>query len=468
MKKILRSVKWFFRYHPVVAGCMILCLISVLSWGAFDTWAKIKLRLTIRSIEREGVICQYSGFEERCTPSPGEILSEFSRIGEALSSAERKYMSDTGNFDVAAFVAGEGKLIEEADTFLDRNPQLFFVRDFAVTCQNELPETHYCRIWARINAERFSLLTREGRIEDAVRLFHLTARLRDYLLNDLSFFNGWLAAFAVERSRIELLSELALTGEIAAFSPEQLRRWEQDAETVEKVFRERLSAVAEGIMCMYSAIGMNPGQFRMEARGPANSRRWLPALFTRPIVRLDAARELEFCRESLRILSATENLEQVKEEIYSLKMKFFGFKPSSAAVIGSLLSNDGSLELFPSAAGKVYAGLRTLRAGLAAERFLRDHGRPPATLEELVPEYLPEVPRNPFTGDPLKLESGRLERLLPAEQGMGQFFPEKPEIEPFEGFRIYGGGDQAITPVGSTRMSRRGELPVWCRRWKTE
>lgn len=76
---------------------------------------------------------------------------------------------------------------------------------------------------------------------------------------------------------------------------------------------------------------------------------------------------------------------------------------------------------------------------LAAERFLRDHGRPPATLEELVPEYLPEVPRNPFTGDPLKLESGRLSRLLPGG-----------ELETFEGFRIYGGGAPSVSPPRSS------------------
>jgi hypothetical protein len=37
-------------------------------------------------------------------------------------------------------------------------------------------------------------------------------------------------------------------------------------------------------------------------------------------------------------------------------------------------------------------------AALAAERFRRRQGRPPETLEELVPQWLPSVPLDPYTG----------------------------------------------------------------------
>jgi hypothetical protein len=45
--------------------------------------------------------------------------------------------------------------------------------------------------------------------------------------------------------------------------------------------------------------------------------------------------------------------------------------------------------------------------GLAVARFRLLHGRAPLTLDELVPELLPEIPADPFTGQPLryKLES---------------------------------------------------------------
>jgi hypothetical protein len=45
---------------------------------------------------------------------------------------------------------------------------------------------------------------------------------------------------------------------------------------------------------------------------------------------------------------------------------------------------------------------------LAARLHTTDHGTPPATLEALVPEYLPSVPLDPFTGKPMSLTGTRL------------------------------------------------------------
>lgn len=44
-------------------------------------------------------------------------------------------------------------------------------------------------------------------------------------------------------------------------------------------------------------------------------------------------------------------------------------------------------------------GSRVAAVSLAAQLFRHDHGRWPATLEELVPVYLPDVPRDPFATD---------------------------------------------------------------------
>ena len=53
-------------------------------------------------------------------------------------------------------------------------------------------------------------------------------------------------------------------------------------------------------------------------------------------------------------------------------------------------------------AGRTLAHLRSARVIVAIERFRREHdGRPPASLSELVPTYLAELPQDPFTGKPL-------------------------------------------------------------------
>jgi hypothetical protein len=49
--------------------------------------------------------------------------------------------------------------------------------------------------------------------------------------------------------------------------------------------------------------------------------------------------------------------------------------------------------------------LRCAAAGLAAERYRRDHGHWPKTLEELKGKYLSEVPIDPYDGKPLRLRS---------------------------------------------------------------
>jgi hypothetical protein len=49
--------------------------------------------------------------------------------------------------------------------------------------------------------------------------------------------------------------------------------------------------------------------------------------------------------------------------------------------------------------------LRCARTALAFERYRRAHdGKPPKSLEELVPAYLAEVPRDPAVGEPLQFE----------------------------------------------------------------
>jgi len=50
------------------------------------------------------------------------------------------------------------------------------------------------------------------------------------------------------------------------------------------------------------------------------------------------------------------------------------------------------------------ASNRAAAAVIAAERFRLEHGRLPKDLEELVPEFLAEVPADPFTGEPMKMK----------------------------------------------------------------
>jgi hypothetical protein len=61
-----------------------------------------------------------------------------------------------------------------------------------------------------------------------------------------------------------------------------------------------------------------------------------------------------------------------------------------------------SLQKIGESSRRLQAYLRCAIAGVAAERYRRDHGRWPAALGALTPDYLGAVPADPFDGQPLR------------------------------------------------------------------
>jgi hypothetical protein len=56
------------------------------------------------------------------------------------------------------------------------------------------------------------------------------------------------------------------------------------------------------------------------------------------------------------------------------------------------------------ASRRVQADQRCALVALAAERYRRDHGRWPASLDQLAPDYLKAVPADPYDGKPLRYQ----------------------------------------------------------------
>jgi hypothetical protein len=68
-----------------------------------------------------------------------------------------------------------------------------------------------------------------------------------------------------------------------------------------------------------------------------------------------------------------------------------------------------ALEKVSEAARRKLAHVRCMIVTLAVERYRQKHGTWPETLNQLVPEMIPEVPLDPFDGEPLRyirLEDG--------------------------------------------------------------
>jgi len=61
-----------------------------------------------------------------------------------------------------------------------------------------------------------------------------------------------------------------------------------------------------------------------------------------------------------------------------------------------------AVDAFTAATARDAAMNRATDAAIACERYRRRHGKLPQSLEELVPEFLPKVPSDPFDGEPLR------------------------------------------------------------------
>jgi len=97
---------------------------------------------------------------------------------------------------------------------------------------------------------------------------------------------------------------------------------------------------------------------------------------------------------------------------------------------------------------------RCAKAGIAVELFRRKYGKLPDKLSELVPEFLPSIPVDPFDMKELRYVKGELDFVFtdaleplvpPAGSGMlsrtatssGKNYPTKEEIVKANGFRVY-------------------------------
>lgn len=100
------------------------------------------------------------------------------------------------------------------------------------------------------------------------------------------------------------------------------------------------------------------------------------------MIRLDMA---DFLLQSGRVIESSRG---------PLPSMFASFKHERNGILGEFGAFDSMIhnEL------RTVATLRAARTAMAVNRFRRDHGHLPQTLEELAPAYLPAPPIDPFTG----------------------------------------------------------------------
>ncbi len=423
-------------YRRIVTGALIL-LAPVFAYFVFSIDADSRLEGEVRKLKAQGIRCRAADIAAAHHPSPKTVTDEFTRIAEAIGKLPLPEAEQPKNRE----------LLDQADAFLAAHPELVFPRDFSRGLWNvELPELALIRSWMKRNHQRINQMLTEGKAEEAALLFDRSAALRDYGLAE-PILISFLVGVSIESLRQQPLVEAAEAGRIDRFGSPTLHRWLESLVPLEKREQPAHPLTIDTALAGWRDLADDPAPlgnpFPITVLPGFPS--WMSGMpLPRPVRRLDVAKNVDWmlrCRQAASLDHLPKEYEALDKEIADLP----GWRNITRAL------TPGLTQVLKRACDE-YGRYRTLRTGLAVELFFRERGRLPETLEELVPEFLPEVPVNPFTQKPLQYEKGKLARLD----------NQKQTIE-FQGYRIYGGGNPDDRETDPPRPDQAPRIPVWNR-----
>ena len=458
--KFQRISDWS-RRHPAAVGCLGLIFLIVALFVGFDCYSRIRLASEIRTLERMGIPCDIAEFEarQRKLGASEKLTREFLSFCEAISLEESVPASppaETVLFEpeeLPKFLAGHGTEIRAADRFLAEHPDLILWRDCSADLLWDIPfpGLNQIRAYIRLNHDRFDCALQKNDPAEAARNFDRSAILRDYVLRD-PFLLSLGLAHALENIRQRALFKAALHGEIRQFDSVTLKRWAESMPEVETAFRTGWRLAWENELGCIVDCANHPQQLLRITAGVSEPSSRLIGMVLSPFIRLDAATSVRMVREAVLPVGELDNmsarvqrLQPYEEFLISRRSKSAYFVPVSKS---ALLMTAAPLN---ETSSRIYARCRVLRTGLAVELFLRKYGRLPQKLDELVPEFLPAVPVNPLSGNPLRFEAGTLE-----------YTPAGSEtVETYEGYRIVVDDSPSYS-----RADREEWFPEWNRALK--
>ncbi|WP_294508033.1 hypothetical protein [uncultured Victivallis sp.] len=458
--KFQRISDWS-RRHPATTGCLGLIFLIVALFVGFDCYSRIRLASEIRTLERMGIPCDIAEFEarQRKLGASEKLTREFLSFCEAISLEESVPASppaETVLFEpeeLPKFLAGHGNEIRAADRFLAEHPDLILWRDCSADLLWDIPfpGLNQIRAYIRLNHDRFDCALQKNDPAEAARNFDRSAILRDYVLRD-PFLLSLGLAHALENIRQRALFKAALHGEIRQFDSATLKRWAESMPEVETAFRTGWRLAWENELGCIVDCANHPQQLLRITAGVSEPSSRLIGMVLSPFIRLDAATSARMVREAVLPVGELDDmsarvrrLRPYEEFLISRRSKSACFAPVSKSL---LLMTAAPLNETTS---RIFARCRVVRTGLAVELFLRKYGRLPQKLDELVPEFLPAVPVNPLSGNPLRFEAGTLE-----------YTPAGSEtVETYEGYRIVVDDSPSYS-----RADREEWFPEWNRAMK--
>jgi hypothetical protein len=404
----------------LVLGCFGVALLLIVSavaipWMISNRQAAAKLNAAIQRVKARGeplTSAELNGFYElaKGRPDMTRELMEALRICEAAGKApEAPSLPIVGQGvdppprdqpweqlgAVEKYLAGQQKALDTFHEFERKNGTVRFPVDFTPGIAALLPETQRIREGSRALALAFHVHRHKGEIPEAVDTILAEIALAGALEREPTLVSQFVR-IAVTNQGIYQAQQLMNE----AVVPEaDLRRLQARLRTIDSKGSLKQALIGERTIS-YSAC-LDPQQMgeMMGTKGIAGE-----LVQRQPKRVLDAAKMLEM---NLQISEGAD------ESIYQARQNSLAADDELRKLAGSMLGKFYymyTVLLTPAYSSGVNAFARSSAeaesadAAIAAELYRRKNGKLPAKLDELVPEFLPAVPTDPFTNLPLVIK----------------------------------------------------------------
>jgi hypothetical protein len=405
----------------LVLGCLgvtLLMLVAAVAipWMISSRQAAAKLNAAIARVKARGEPLTSDGLNDfyalaKGRPDMTDALMKALRICEAAGkSPEAQSLPIVGQGSdppprdqlwgqiaaVEKYLAGQQEALTTFHEFAEKNGTARFPVDFAPGIATLLPETQRVREGSRALALEFHVHRHKGEIPQAVDSILAELALANALEQEPTLVSQ-LVRIAVTNMGIGQTQQLMKETEV----PEaDLRRLQTQLRKIDSQACLKKALVGERAVSYTTCL--NP-EHMGEAVGASGITKEL--VQRQPTRVLDTAKMLEL---NLQISEGAD------EGLYQARQSALKAENEIRTLAGSLtgkLYYMYTLLLTPAYTSGINAFARNAAerdsadAAIAAELYRRKNGKWPAKLDDLVPEFLPAVPTDPFTNLPLVLKT---------------------------------------------------------------
>jgi len=406
----------------LVLGCLGIALLSIVAaiaipWVISNRQAAARLSAAVKRVKSRGEPLTTVELNDFYVPAKGrpdmtkELMAALALCEAAGKSPEAKNLPIVGQgvdpppkgsaweqiADVERYLSSQQQGLDTFQEFADRDGTARFPVDFTPGIATLLPETQRVREGARALALQFHVHRYKGKIPNAVTS----------IISQLALTR----ALDGEPTMVSQLVRIAVVG-MAIGEAQQLVRESQAADAdlrrlqaqLRKIDIQRsLKSALVGERAISYTVCLDPQQFMdVQDVRPGIGREIMKR---QPKRLFDAAKMLEL---NLQICEgADESLFQARQEALAAEDEIRDIAGSTMGKLYYMYT----LLLSPAYLTGVTAFARNAAerdsadAAIAAELFRRKNGKWPAKLDDLVPDFLPAVPTDPFTNRPLLLKT---------------------------------------------------------------